>query len=217
MNGYVTKPLSHEVLEKCRNELAEIPFDEEFSTIVFQCLKLSRCPPESKIYFLELVVERFKREIELLDSQTQPYDFQSIEDFLENLPSPRKDEVLSPFDVQNDEEWVVKNKTRNEGLVSGLNFKDITGDEIIHDEMVIEGLRDQAGSHVFIDPIADYLEFYFSSSFQPCFRFQMLLHIIEWVSWVKGQAIILTMLTSGPAVHSFQQLRDWLYWLFHIA
>jgi len=217
MNGYVTKPLSHEVLEKYRNELAEIPIDEEFSTIVFQCLELSRCPPECKTCFLELIVERFKREVELLDSQTQSYDFQSIEDFLENLPSPRKDEIVSPFDPQNDEEWVVKNKTRIEGLVSGFNFKDITDDEIIHDEMVIEGLRDQAGSHVLIDPIADYLEFYFSSSFQPCFRLPMLLHITKLVSWVKCQAIILTMLTSGPAVHSFQQLRDWLYWLFHIA
>ena len=217
MNGYVIKPLPHEVLEKCRNELAEIPFDEEFSTIVFQCLKLSRCPPEVKTCFLELVVERFEREIELLDSQTQPHDFQSIDEFLENLPSPRRDEIVSPFDLQNDEERVVKNKTRNEGLVLGFNSKDITGDEIIHEEMVIEGLRDQASSHVLIDPIADYLEFYFSPSLQPCFRLQMLLHITKLVSWVKGQAIILTMLTSGPAVHSFQQLRDWLYWLFHIA
>ena len=208
MNGYVTKPLSHEVLKKYKNELAEIPFDEEFSTIVFRCLKLSICPPEYKTCFLELIVENFKREIELLDSQTQSYDFHSIEDFLENLPSPRKDEIVSPFDPQNDEEWVVKNKTRIEGLVLGFNFKDITDDEIIHDEMVTEGLSDQAGIHVLIDPIADYMEFYFSFSIQPCFHLQMLLHITELISWVKGQAIILIMLTSSQAIHSFQQLLD---------
>jgi hypothetical protein len=163
-------PLSHKIFEEFRNELAETPLDEEFLTILFQCLKLNRYPPESKIYVLELVVERFEREFELLDSQTQPYDFQSIDKFLENLPSPRRDEIVSPFDLQIDEEWVVMNKTQNEGLVLGFNSKDIAGDEIIHEEMVIEGLRDQASSHVLIDPIADYLEFYFSPSLQPCFR-----------------------------------------------
>jgi len=180
-------PLSHKIFEKYRNELAETPLDEEFLTTVFQGLKLSRCPPESKIYYLEskiyyleLVVERFEREIELLDSQTQPHDFQSIDEFLENLPSPRRDEIVSPFDLQIDEEWVVENKTRTAGLASGFNFEDVTDNETVHDEMVREGWRNPAGSHVFIDHIADYMEFYFSS--QPCFSLQMLLYITELVS-----------------------------------
>jgi len=208
-------PLSHKIFEEFRNELAETPLDEEFLTILFQCLKLNRCPPESKIYVLELVVERFEREFELLDSQTQPYDFQSIDKFLENLPSPRRDEIVSSFDLQIDEECVVENKTRTVGLASEFNFEDVTDNETVHDEMVIEGLRNPAGSHVLIDHIADYMEFYFSS--QPCFSLQMLLHITELVSWVKGPATILIMLTSSQEVHSFQQLLDWLHWLFHIA
>jgi len=210
-------PLSHKIFEKYRNELAETPLDEEFLTILFQGLKLNRGPPEGKIYYLELVVERFEKEIELLDSQSQPYDFQSIDEFLENLPSPRRDEIVSPFDLQIDEEWVVKNKTRTVGLASGFNFEDVTDNETVRDEMVIEGWRNPAVSHVFIDHIADYIEFYFSCSIQPCFSLQMLLHITKLVSWVKGPATILIMLVSSQEVHSFQQLLDWLYWFFHIA
>jgi len=39
-------------------------------------LKSSRLAPESKNYFLGLVVERLENEIELLDVHIESYDFQ---------------------------------------------------------------------------------------------------------------------------------------------
>jgi hypothetical protein len=57
MTGYVENPLSGEILQNLRDELAEFQIDEIFSTTVFICLKSSRFTPEGKSCFLGLVVE----------------------------------------------------------------------------------------------------------------------------------------------------------------
>jgi hypothetical protein len=60
-----------EVLKGFMDNLAEFPIDEIFSTTLFHCLKSRKFSPKGKICFLELVVERFEEDIELLDSQIQ--------------------------------------------------------------------------------------------------------------------------------------------------
>ena len=48
-----------------RDKFADFQIGEDFSTFVFHCLKLSNFSLESKVCFLELVAERFEKDIEL--------------------------------------------------------------------------------------------------------------------------------------------------------
>jgi hypothetical protein len=65
----VENPISCEAIEEFRGKLEEFDIDEDFLTTVFRILESSKFSPKSKICFLELVVEKFKKDIELLDSQ----------------------------------------------------------------------------------------------------------------------------------------------------
>jgi len=70
---------------------------------VFHHLKLSKYPFESKFSFLGLVAKIFEKDIELLALQIQFYSFQDPKNFLENIPSPKQDEILLPSDLQIDQ------------------------------------------------------------------------------------------------------------------
>jgi hypothetical protein len=61
-------------------------------------LKSRKFSPEIKICVLELVAEIFEKDIELLDLSIQSYSFQDPKQFFENLPSPKKEEMVLPFD-----------------------------------------------------------------------------------------------------------------------
>jgi hypothetical protein len=73
--------------------------------------EIEKISPEIKICVLELVAERFEKDIELLDLQIQSYSFQDPKQFFENLPSPKQEEIVLPFDFQIDESFVCKHKT----------------------------------------------------------------------------------------------------------
>jgi serine/threonine protein kinase len=108
----------------------------------------------SKISFLEVVVEKFENYIELLDSQIQSYNFRDLKELLENLPSPKQEEILLPIDWQIDDDCVFQYKA--EVVDAGFNFEDGT------DLLVIEDLGTNIMHHALIDPIVDYMEVYFS-------------------------------------------------------
>ena len=76
---------------------------------------------------------------------------------MENLPSPKQEEIVLPFDLQIDENYFFKYKTKIVELESGFNLEDTTN-EIIHDRLIIKGLKANIINHVFIDPIPDYME-----------------------------------------------------------
>ena len=69
MTGYVVNPISCEAIEEFRGKLAEFHIDKDFLTTVFHILESRKFSPKSKICFLELVIEKFENDIELLDSQ----------------------------------------------------------------------------------------------------------------------------------------------------
>ena len=69
--------------------------------------------------------------------------------------------------------------------------------------------------HLFPNPIADYVEDFFSIKDQSCFQ-QWPLHFAVLTMWRKSKVVILIVLTSSQAIHLFQQLLDWIHWNFCI-
>jgi hypothetical protein len=211
MTGYVANPISCEAIEEFRGKLAEFHIDEDFLTTVFRILESSKFSPKSKICFLELVIEKFENDIELLDSQIQSYNFLDLKEFLENLPSPKQEEIVLPVDLQIDDDYVFKYKA--EVVDAWFDFEDAT------DQLVIEDLEANIMHHVLIDPIADYMEVHVSLSFQTCFLYkdqkcqQLPFHIMR----THNQGILRISPTSSQVVHLFLQLLDWLHWHFCIT
>jgi hypothetical protein len=76
-------------------------------------------------------------------------------------------------------------------------------------------VESQEIGRVFPDPIADYMEYFFSIKDQSCFQ-QCTLHFAVLTLWTKGQVVLLIVLTSSQAIHLFLQLLDWLHWHFCI-
>ena len=128
MTGYVANPLSSEMLQTLRDELAEFQIDEIFSKTIFLCLKSSRLTAEGKSCFLGLVVEILENEFELLDVQFESHDFQDPKQFLESLPPPKREEIVIPFDLQIEE-----------GYGSELDFVELES-RINLDEELEEGI-----------------------------------------------------------------------------
>ena len=70
------------------SELAELEC-EDLPKVVLLNSKFN-AKPELKKIFLDLVVERYETEIEILNSQEQSYQFRDPRAFLERLPPPKK-------------------------------------------------------------------------------------------------------------------------------
>lgn len=66
---------------------------------MFHCLKTRKNSLEGKICFLALISRRFKKGIKLFDFQIHSYSFQDPKQFLENIPSPKQEEIVLPFDL----------------------------------------------------------------------------------------------------------------------
>ena len=64
-------------------------------------------------FFLELVVERYETEIEMLNSQDQSYQFRDPRAFLKILPPPKQEEISLPFDVQQKDDCAFKSHTED--------------------------------------------------------------------------------------------------------
>jgi hypothetical protein len=79
---------------------------------------------------------------------------------LENIPSPKQEEIVLPVDLQIDGDYVFKYKA--EVVDAWFDFADET------DLLVIEDLGTNIMHHVLIDPIADYMEVYVRSSLRTC-------------------------------------------------
>ena len=63
MVGYVANPALCEAVKEIRDQLVDFEINEEFSSVLFQCLKSPKFPLEAKTGVCELVVERVEKEI----------------------------------------------------------------------------------------------------------------------------------------------------------
>jgi hypothetical protein len=205
MTGYEVNPISRAAIEKFRNELAEFHIDEDFLKIVFRILDLSKLSPKGKICFLELVIEKFEKDIEILNTQIQSYSFQHPKQFYENLTPPKPKDIVSSFDFLIDESFVCKHKAQIEQLQSWSNIEDSNG-KFIHVEMLKEYPENQQIDHIFIDPVANYMELFFRITVQTCFfckdhsHHQLPVHISALI-FVK----------HDEEAQSWDQLLGWLH------
>ena len=103
-----------------------------------------------------------------MNSQIQSYNFRDPKEFLENIPSPKQEEIVLPLDLHIEDDCAFK--YQNEDEVSRVNIRDTT------DQLVIEGIKENIIHHSFIDPIADYMEVLINSNVQTCTLYKDKIH-----------------------------------------
>ena len=128
---------------------------------------------------------------------------------MENLPSPKQEEIVLPLDIHIEDDCDFKYQTKDE--ISRFNSEDIT------DQIVIEHLESSIIHHSFIDPIAEYKKVIFSPGFQPYILYKdqihqkLALHNITLVRRTHNQVILLIIITNNQVFHLFLLLLDWLH------
>ena len=98
MTGFVENLSFDEILNEFMDELSKFQLDEDFLRVEFLIFKSRIFSPKVKICVFELVSEEHENGIKLLHSQIQSYNFLDPKEFLENLPSPKQEEIVLPFD-----------------------------------------------------------------------------------------------------------------------
>lgn len=99
---------------------------------------------------------------ELLPSLTQSYNFQDPKHFLENIPSPKQEDIVFPSNLQIDQKFAFEHKTKTKYLESRFNLENTT-DEIFFAQSFNLGLQGNVINHAFTNPITNYMEVLFSS------------------------------------------------------
>jgi hypothetical protein len=202
MTRYVDNPINCEAVKDFRDAIADFQFDKVSLEIVIQLLESKDAPHEIKMSVLELVVERLEEDIEPLDTPIQSY---------EQITSPKPKDIVSSSDFLIDEPFVDKHKSDVEQLQSGSDIEDTNG-KLIHVKMLKEYPENQQEDHIFFDPVANYIDFFFSATVQTCFfcknpRYHPLPVHIAALIFIK----------HDEEAQSRDQLLGWLHWHFSIT
>ena len=185
MVGYVARPPLCEVVKEVRDQLVGFEIDEAFFIVMLQCLKSPKFPPEAKTGFCELLVERFEEEIQYLNDQIQSYEFRDPKKFLETL-LPSKQEIIElPVDV----------------CIDNVQL-----------EVCIAELGQQTESG-FYDPIATYMEMFFSLNDRSNYFLHNQTHYVH--AWLP--AITSVSWWKHSQATSFSHLLEWLIWHYNIT
>ena len=185
MVGYVANPALCEVVKEVRDQLMNFEFNEEFFIVMLQCLRSPKFPLEAKTGFCELVVEKLEKEIQYLNEQIQSYDFRDPKKFLETLPPSKQETIELPVDV----------------CIDSVQL-----------EVCIAELGQQTESG-FCDPIATYMEMFFSLTD----RSSCLLHNQAHYVHVGLPVIASAIWLKHSQAAFFSDLLEWLIWHFSIT
>ena len=113
-----------------------------------------------KKIFLELVVERYEVEVEFLNSQEKSYQFRDPKAFLESIPPPKKEEIPLPLEIQEEGDWTFKSH-----IEDAVEDAIIKAAQDVENLPIMEGLTEESVHHMFIDPMAQYMEAWISSNY----------------------------------------------------
>jgi hypothetical protein len=165
-------------------------------------VKSKNVPHEIKMCVLELVAERLEKDIEPLDTPIQSY---------EQITSPKPKDIVSSSDFLIDEPFVDKHKSEVEQLQSWSDIEDTDG-KLVHVKVLKEYPENQQIDHLFFDPVANYMDFFFSATVQTCFFCKnpsyhpLPVHIAA-----------LIFIKHDEEAQSRDQLLGWLHWHFCIT
>ena len=116
-------------------------------------LRSSEYRPVLRKIFLELVVERYEVEIELFNSQEISYEFRDPRAFLESLPPPKREEIPLLFEIQEEEDPILKIHFED-----ALENAEIEAAQDVDSLPVMAGQKQDSVHQVFVDPMAEYME-----------------------------------------------------------
>lgn len=119
--------------------------DQNFSLFLSSYLKTFDCKTEDKMKFLDEVADDIEKEIEGLKGQIQSYSLHNHDHYFQKLSmAEHKERVLLPFSFTIEEEFTV-----------------------VEDQFIQpESYKNHHANHVFWDPIAKYMEEFYSPVFQ---------------------------------------------------
>ena len=131
--------------------LAEIEW-EDLPKVVPIGSALNHLPALKKM-FLDLVIDRYEAELELLNSQEISYEFRDPRAFLESLPPPKNKEIPLLFDIQEEEDPVPQSH-----LEDAVENAIIEAAQDADSLPIMEGLNEESAHHMLVDPVAEYME-----------------------------------------------------------
>ena len=134
---------------ECRDVMSRGLAELKVEDLPRAILLSSSFKPVLKKIFIELVVERYEAEIEFLNSQEKSYQFRDPRAFLESLPPHKREEISLPFEVQEENDPVLKSHIEN--AVEDAEIKVAQEKDSLP---VMEGLKEKNLHHVFINPMA---------------------------------------------------------------
>lgn len=199
----------HEALNGFRKDLSEFQLNEDFLRSV-----LSKTKGSQHTLFLDLVIERYEKEIELLQSQILLYDFRDPEFFFQNIPSLSYEEVRLQCDLHIGQDPVVNPETKE--VATGFVVKDTV---VLADQ---GGLEKEFLHNVPIDRVADYLELVLNSKYLTYYlskhqiHEQRCMYAHKFVIEIHDLRILLALWTISQSLQFLLQFLKWLHWLFHI-
>ena len=164
--------------------------NENFSLSLYSYLKSFECKAEDKMKFLDEVAEDIEKEIEGVEGQIQAYSFHNHDHYFQKFSmAERKETMLVPFFFTIEEMYTV-----------------------VEDQSAQpESYKKNKADHVFWDPIADYMDEYYSPVFQFSYKDQ------RQFQWQRSSHYhIGSELRCSQRSQISDKTEDWLHWKFHI-
>ena len=214
MTRSVADLATKQALDEFRKLLSHYELDQDFVRAVLIKVKTIE-QPQIRMCLLDLVVEEHENEIELLHSQIQPYDLPSTKEFFQNLPSPSHKEIMLPVSLQINVDHALKRK------------KDVLAAEVGPEDAAVtsnkEILQEILTHHVFIDPVAEYMEDFLCSKSPTKILYenqdnpQIPSYVTIWIVRPHDLTRSLISPTITQEVCFLLQMLKWLHWLFHFT
>jgi len=181
---------SVEGFKQWNNDHRKEETNEYFSLSLSSYLKSFDCKAEDRMRFLDAFAEDIEKEIEGLEGQVQAYSFHNHDHYFQHLSmEEHKERILFPFSFTLEE------------------MHTAIEDQFAQPESYKENLAD----HVFWDPIADYMEEFYSSVFQFSYKDQ------RQFQWQRSSHYhIGSELRCSQRNQISDKTEDWLHWKFHI-
>ena len=182
---------SVEGFKQWNNDHSKEETNESFSLSLSSYLKSFDCKAEDRMRFLVEFAEDPEKEIEGLEGQIQAYNFHDHDHYFQQLSmAEHKERVLFPFSFTLEEMHTIV-----EGQLAQP-----------------KGYERNQADHVFWDPVADYMEEFYSPVFQ---FFKEDQRQFQWQR--SSHYHIGSELRDSQRNQISDKINDWLHWKYHVA